>query len=200
MTSQFTEIVTLIQRSRNAAQRMVNVEMINLYWQVGEYIHRKISTAAWGDGAVKELADFIGRNHPELKGFGLRALYKMRQFYETYIALLPSMHVADNQTDKIVPSAMAQFKDIRNTLLTKISWTHHLTLLERVRKIEELDFYLHLSIKENYSVKELQRQIKSSLFERVMLSNHQLPEAVKESQHVASAFKDRYVFEFLNLP
>ena len=172
----------------------------------GGYIHRKISIAAWGDGTVKELANFIANNHPELKGFGLRALYKMRQFYETYIVLFAgspnrgSSYIIDNEIDIIVPSPMAQFKDIRNTSLAKISWTHHLTLLEKVRKIEELDFYLRLSIKENYSVKELQRQIKSSLFERVMLSNHQLPATIKEKQHATNTFKDSYVFEFLNLP
>lgn len=203
MTSQFTEIVTLIQRSRNAAQRMVNVEMINLYWQVGEYIHRKISTAAWGDGAVKELADFIGRNHPELKGFSSRGLYKMKLFYETYpIEIIEDVNsqLIDNQMNIISPSPTAKFKNIRNTLLTKVSWTHHVLLLEKMRNMEERVFYMRLCINENYSVKELDRQVKSSLYERVMLSNHQLPEAVKESQHVASAFKDRYVFEFLNLP
>lgn len=54
--------------------------------------------------------------------------------------------------------------------------------------------------KESYSVKELQRQIKSSLYERVMLGKEQLPERIKERTESGSTFKDSYVFEFLNLP
>lgn len=153
MTHQFSEIVRLIQRSRTNAQRMVNVEMINLYWEVGGYINQKITTSAWGDKTVKDLSVFIEKHHPELKGFGLRALYKMRQFHEIYSSflfkILPSENseMVVNQSDIIVPSVMAQFNDIRNTLLVKISWRHHLTLLEKGRKVEELYFYLRLCIR-----------------------------------------------------
>lgn len=206
MTSQFTEIVTLIQRSRSNAQRMVNVEMINLYWQVGEYIHGKLKSAVWGNGAINELADFIGKHHPELKGFSSRGLYRMKLFYEIYAPLLEEfatfekLQVVDNQLDAISPTLLAKLKDVRNTLLTQISWSHHLILMEKIEKNEERVFYIRLTINENYSVRELERQIKSSLYERVVLRNQQLPGEIKNRENTKNVFKDSYVFEFLNLP
>ena len=206
MTNQFTEIVTLIQRSRSNAQRMVNVEMINLYWQVGEYIHGKVKSAVWGNGAINELAEFIGRNHPELKGFSSRGLYRMKLFYEIYIPLLEEFatlekpQVSNNQLNTISPTVLAKFKDIRNTLLAQISWSHHLILMEKIEKNEERVFYIHLTINENYSVRELERQVKSSLYERIVLKKQQLPKEIKNGRNITTAFKDSYVFEFLNLP
>jgi len=85
--------------------------------------------------------------------------------------------------------------------LTKINWSQHLILLSRCQNTEEREFYLRLSIKENYSVRELDRQISSSLFERTMLSNtKQIPVLNKIAPNLNQHFKDSYVFEFLNLP
>lgn len=53
-----------------------------MYWQVGEYISRRIATASWGGKTVDELAAYLKRNHPELKGFNRRGLYRMKQFYD----------------------------------------------------------------------------------------------------------------------
>lgn len=207
--NQFTELVQLIKQSRTNAINAVNSELINLYWNIGGYILKKLSSASWGEKTVNELAVFIQTNHPELKGYTRRSLYKMKLFYESYSLdnLQPNIYeniqLFENKTDIIVPSLMAQFEpeDIKNSILTRISWTHHLTIISRTKTREERDFYLKLCIKENYSVRQLERQINSGVFERVMLGNAKnLPvnqEAYKELNH---AFKDTYVFEFLNLP
>ena len=103
----------------------------------------------------------------------------MKQFYETYITSLKPV----NQSDVIVQSPIAQFKtinNIKNTDLVKLGWTHHLILISRTNSQEEREFYLKLSIRENYSVRELERQISSCLFERVMLGNTHLPKNIKE--------------------
>ena len=84
MDKRFTDIIQLIQQSRNNAIKAVNTELINLYWNVGAYVKQKLSVAEWGDKTVNELADFIQRNNPELKGFNRAGLYRMIQFYETY--------------------------------------------------------------------------------------------------------------------
>lgn len=85
--------------------------------------------------------------------------------------------------------------------MAQISWTHHLTIFSRCKTEEEREFYLRLSIKENYSVRELDRQISASLFERTMLGNAKISTALREFNHdLTNTFKDSYVFEFLNLP
>jgi len=82
MQNQFTEIIQLIQISRNKAISAVNTELINLYWKTGAFISIQVEQASWGDKKIHELAAFIKSHHPEIKGFDRRRLYRMRQFYE----------------------------------------------------------------------------------------------------------------------
>jgi predicted nuclease of restriction endonuclease-like (RecB) superfamily len=221
LQTQFSHIVQLIQQSRENAIRSVNTELINLYWNVGKYISRQLDNANWGEKTVDQLAEFIEKNHSELRGFNRRGLYRMKQFYETYsqaIFVSPKTKIdttsevvsspmaqiqnAGNQSNEIVSSAMTQFEisDIRDTLLTKITWTHHLTLISKTKNNDEREFYIKLAISENYSVKDLERQISSALFERTMIGNSKLSNAVKNVHpSITNAFKDTYVFDFLNL-
>ncbi|MEJ7694977.1 PDDEXK nuclease domain-containing protein, partial [Daejeonella sp.] len=91
--------------------------------------------------------------------------------------------------------------NIKESILTKISWTHHLIIIARTKSSEEKEFYIRLCIKENYSKRELERQIDSGIFERVMIGNQSLSPVLKEIRHdIIYSFKDSYVFEFLNLP
>ena len=205
---QFYEIVHLIKSAQNNTVMSINVEMINLYWNVGQYISIQLSRAVWGDKSIDELALFIQYKYPEIKGFNRRGLYRMKQFFEIYssaqIMSLPMTQIqtGENQHNKIVSSVMTQFEvaDIRDTILTKISWTHHLTIISRTKTDEEREFYLNLCIKEKYTVRELDRQIDSGLFERVMIGNATIPAKLKETYpDVVNILKDMYVVEFAGL-
>lgn len=178
MDNRFTDIIQLIKQSRTNAIRAVNAELINLYWNIGEYISRKIEQSEWGDAVVAELAKFIQTNEPEIKGFSDKNIWRMKQFYETY-----------KDFPKLSP------------VVREISWTNNLLIFSRCKTIEEVEFYLKLVKQENYSKRELDRQISASLFERTMIGNSKLSTALRESNHdLSNTFKDSYVFEFLNLP
>ena len=178
MDNRFTDIIQLIKQSRTNAIRAVNAELINLYWNIGEYISKKIEKSEWGDSVVIELANFIQTYEPEIKGFSDKNIWRMKQFYENY---------------KDFPKL--------STLLREISWSHNLAIFSRCKTVEEREFYLKLAKQENYSFRELERQISASLFERTMIGNSKLSTALRESNHdLTNTFKDRYVFEFLNLP
>ena len=209
LQKQFTEIISLIKQVRNNTLMTVNTELINLYWNVGEYISKKIANASWGDGTIDELAEVILNEHPDLKGFNRSGLYRMRRFYETYAGskfvstLLTQMKLPEYQSTEIVSTVLTQIEtsDIRGSILTKISWSHHLVLISRAKSNEEREFYLRQCLREKTSVRELERQISSGVFERVMIGNQALSPAMKEIHpDVANTFKDTYVFEFLNLP
>ncbi|MES1160286.1 MAG: PDDEXK nuclease domain-containing protein, partial [Bacteroidota bacterium] len=207
---QFTEVVQLIQKARTNAYKAVNTELINCYWQVGEFISQRIANAIWGDKTIDELAKFIERRHPDLKGFSRPNLYRMKQFYETYCNILSivspvvrQLQNRDNQSLKIASPQTPPFQTthIRDSILTKISWTNHLIILARTKTAEEREFYIRLCIRENYGKRELDRQISSGIFERVMLGNQQLPAKVRSlGQDLSGAFKSDYILEFLNLP
>lgn len=207
--TQFLEIVRLIKTVRTNVFSAVNTELINLYWNVGSYISKQLANAVWGDKTVEELAAFIQKEYPEVKGFNRRGLYRMKQFYETYSSMsfvsspMTQNQISENQHSEIVSSLMTQLTldDIRNSLLAKVSWTHHLVLISRIKTDQEREFYLRLCIKEGYTVKELERQIDCSTFERVMLGNAKVPVSIKESHpNIAHNLKDTYIFEFLGLP
>ena len=205
---QFDEIVCLIKAKQNRAVMAVNFEMIDLYWNVGRYISVKIANATWGDKTVEELAAFIQRSYPEIKGFNRMGLYRMRKFYETYSSCsfvssaMTQIQNADIQTDEIVSTPLIQFdyNDIRNTVLARINWSHHLTIISKAKTDEERQFYINLCIAERYSVKELERQIDSSLFERVMIGSASIPKRLKETYpDIVNVLRDNYVIEFSRL-
>ncbi len=127
---------------------------------------------------MTELANFIQTYEPEIKGFSDKNIWRMKQFYETY-----------KDFPKLSP------------LVREISWTNNLLIFSRCKTIEEMEFYLKIVKQENYSKRELDRQISASFFERTMIGNSKLSPAVRENNNdFSNAFKDSYVFEFLNLP
>ena len=177
MKEEFLDIINLIKQSRSNAIRAINAELIDLYWTIGKNISVKIANAEWGDSVVSELARYIQHNEPEIKGFSDKNIWRMKQFYEAY---------------KDFPKL--------STLLREISWSHNLAIFSRCKTIEEKEFYLRLAKQESYSFRELDRQISSSLFERTMIGNTELPKSLnKTNQNIVNTFKDSYVFEFLSL-
>ena len=178
MDTRFTDIIQLIKQSRTNAIKAVNAELITLYWNIGEYIYKKLEKSEWGDSIVVELAKHIQQNEPEIKGFSDKNIWRMKQFYETY---------------KDFPKL--------STLLREISWSHNLAIFSRCKTVEEREFYLQLAKEESYSFRELDRQISSSFFERTMIGNSKLSTVLRESNYdLTNRFKDSYVFEFLNIP
>ncbi len=178
MDQRFFDIIQLIKQSRTNALKTVNAELINLYWNIGEFISKKLELAEWGDAVVAELAKYIQKNEPDIKGFSDKNLWRMKQFYETYKAL-PKL----------------------STLLREISWSHNLAIFSRCKTTEEREFYLKLAQQEHYSFRELDRQISASLFERIMIGNSKLSTVLRETKPgLTNTFKDSYILDFLNLP
>ena len=81
---QFVEIHQLIHKAKTRAINAVNTELINLYWEVGKYISKKVSKQEWGKGIVKNLSNYLNKTEPDLKGFSSQNLWRMKQFYEAY--------------------------------------------------------------------------------------------------------------------
>jgi predicted nuclease of restriction endonuclease-like (RecB) superfamily len=174
----FADIVRLIGVSRERAMRAVNTALIDLYWQIGEIISRRVAAAQWGDGAVEQLASYIARWEPGIRGFGKRNLFRMRQFYETY-----------------------RENEIVSALLTQLPWTHHLIILGQSKRPEEREFYLRMAAQEKWSSRQLERQIRAALFERTVLSPPKVSAAMTQIHPEAiSVFRDSYTLEFLGLP
>jgi predicted nuclease of restriction endonuclease-like (RecB) superfamily len=176
-TTNFEEIIHLINTSKQKAYKQVNTILMELYWNIGQYISTKTIKENWGKSVVKELADYIQIQEPTINGFSDKNLWRMKQFYETYY-----------KNKKLSP------------LVRELTWTNNLLILSASKSDEEREFYINISIKERYSKRELERQIKSGVFERTILANKKLsPSLTLLPQETTNVFKDIYSLEFLGL-
>lgn len=176
LQSKFSHITQLIAQAKQRAFRAVNHELVDLYWNIGEYLHKQVESNNWGKSVVQELSAFILQSEPNIKGFSPQNLWRMKQFYETY-----------KDFPKLAP------------LVREITWSHH-TMIIPCKTEQEREFYIRLTIKENLSKRELERQINSSYYERVMIGNTKLVTMQQVlPQNVNGVFKDTYVFEMLHL-
>jgi predicted nuclease of restriction endonuclease-like (RecB) superfamily len=174
----FTEVVEMIQSAKQTIMQTVNAQLVELYWQVGAYISQKLKQSEWGDAVVPQLADYLNRTQPGLRGFTRANLFRMRKFYETY-----------SNDQKVAP------------LVRQLPWTHNLIILNQSKHPEEREFYLRLAIQEKWSKREMERQFKAALFERTVLNPVKVTPLVTQSHpNVLDIFHDAYVLEFLELP
>ena len=108
--TRFAEVIALIEAARGRVYQAVNTELVAHYWELGEYISRKIASAEWGDGVVEELAADLARRYPGVRGYTRPNLFRMRQFSEAY-----------RSNRRVSP------------LVRQLPWTHHLIILSQAR-------------------------------------------------------------------
>lgn len=121
------------------------------------------------------------------------------------VSALPTQLKTKKSKQTKVSAPRTQIKNIDllhqqfvSSLMTQISWTHHLMILSKTKSSEEKFFYILLTIKEKLSVKELERQLNSAVFERTIVGNKIVSSLM--TQLPKGIFKDPYIFEFLDLP
>ena len=179
----YNNIKQLMNQARNKVSREVNNILVQTYWEIGRIIvedeQENLNRAEYGKKLIADLSKRLTKEYG--KGFSRSNLQNMRNFYLLY--------------------------PICQTLSGKLSWSHYCELLS-VSDKNKRSFYEKETVQANWSVRELKRQIKTSLFERLLLSsgdeNKQkvLDLALKgnEINKASDLVKDPYVFEFLGLP
>lgn len=177
------QIKSILYEARSNVVRQVNSELLKAYWNIGrivcEYEQSAPERADYGKQTMKNLSKELTREFG--KGFSVSNLQFMRRFYQTY--------------------------SIQQTVSVKLGWSHYCELLT-ITDSDKRSFYEKEAINANWSVRELKRQIDSSLFERLILSRgesnkEQVLALAMKGNDVAKPsdiIKDPYVFEFLGLP
>lgn len=177
------QIKSILYKARSNVVSQVNGELLKAYWNIGrivcEYEQSTPERADYGKQIMKNLSKELTREFG--KGFSVSNLQFMRRFYLTY--------------------------SIQQTVSVKLGWSHYCELLT-ITDSDKRSFYEKEAINANWSVRELKRQIDSSLFERLILSRgesnkEQVLALAMKGNDVAKPsdiIKDPYVFEFLGLP
>ena len=174
----FNNIKDLVINSRNKVYQVVNVEMLNLYWNIGKSIieiQQGEERANYGDAVIDKLSQKLSNEFG--KGFSKRNLRTMRKFYSLY----PNWQ----------------------TVSAKLSWSHHLELI-KIDEEPRRNFYLNECINSSWSVRKLQRQRDSLLYERLIISadKEKILELSEKGQVLKSSkdlVKDPFVLEFLDI-
>lgn len=178
----YAKIAELLHAARQTAVRAVNQTMVYTYYEIGRMIvedeQQGKERAEYGKQVLKELSKQLTSDFG--KGFSVDNLQNMRQFYLTY---------------SIYETTSRKFE---------LSWSHYLKLM-RIDDPAERNFYEIECITNNWSLKELQRQFDSALYERLTLSRDKegvkyLAEKGHTIEKTTDLLKDPYILEFLDLP
>ncbi len=191
------DISELLEKGRKQAKTAVNLSMVYTYFEIGRRIYEEeqlgANRAIYGKQLVQKLSAHLTQNFG--KGFSVTNIKQMRQFYQTY---------ANDQIGQTVSDQFANLPAVSTGRKFFLSWSHYLKLM-RISNIEERHFYEIEAAKNDWSLRELERQFNSSLYERLALSlnKENVERLSKEGQVIEKpedAVKDPYVLEFLGLP
>ena len=174
----FNAIKQLVINSKNKVYSAVNTEMLNLYWNIGKAImeiQQGDERANYGDAVLEKLSEKLTAEFG--KGFSKRNLGRMRKFHIYF--------------------------PIATTVSSQLSWSHYLEIIKIEEKYKR-NFYIKETINARWSVRELQRQIGSLLYERLLLSANkdkilELAEKGQELKNSKDLVKDPFVLEFLDI-
>ncbi len=174
----YKDIKKVLEEARKRVYRNIQSEMVMAYWQIGKMIVEKQggeARAKYGDELIKELSAQMTRDFG--KGFEERALREMRQFY----MLFP----------------------IWASVSPELSWTHYRRLI-RVGNIDAMTFYIKEAVENNWSVRQLEREINTFSYQRYLAShgNHDVVDDTakrEESNDPRDIIKDPYVLDFVGI-
>lgn len=206
--------------SRYNAAKLVNKELLILYFNVGKLLQEKTEQQAWGSKVLETISIDLQTALPGLRGFSVTNLKNMKQFYDTYSHFVFSQSLtgelkkntknvfSQSLTGEFNPmvsrvSAVAQSKNNSNihNYFLDISFTHHITILNKTTTDDERLFYITKAAQNQWTVSILEYQIDSHYYKKQgKLSNNFkkiLPKPLHEK--AVLAFKDEYLLDFINI-
>lgn len=183
------EISSQILQSRYRAARLVNRELLLLYYAVGKRLSEKIAAEKWGSKVVNQLSTDLQKQLPGLRGFSATNLKNMRQFADVYSELI-------GQTSS------GQLENIEPNVFFSIGFSHHILLLNRCNDWQERLFYMQKTVANQWTHEMLDWQIKAKAYQK---RNQTLPnnfastlsETIRDT--ALQAFKDEYLLDFINI-
>ena len=174
------ELKSKIKQAQNKTYRLVNKELIGLYWNIGKSIVSKQEKLGWGQKIIQQLSEDLQKEFPKNSGFSERNLKYMRKFYLEY-----------KEKSKVQP------------MVAQIPWSHNLIILDKIKNNYEKEYYLRMILKNGWSKRILVHQIETKSFERFLIDNKShnfnktLP--VKISNSIKSIIKDTYILDYLEI-
>jgi predicted nuclease of restriction endonuclease-like (RecB) superfamily len=213
---QYGELLQKLKEKIKSAQQRailaVNNELLSVYWEIGNAIAEQEQEAGWGGKIVDKLASDLKSEFPVMKGLSPRNLRYMRDFSLAYPNFLQQSaaktELPDNKQNAILQVPPAKLKttskddtSFLQSPLAKLTWYHHITLLDKVKDTATRYFYVQKTVDNGWSRNTLVHQIESGLHKTqgALLNNFSNTMPAYQSELTAQVFKDPYNFDFIML-
>lgn len=213
LTNAVQAIKEAILQSQQRALGLINEEQLALYYAIGHFISINTRNKNWGKGFIEAISKQLRKELPGLRGFSAPSLRKMRTFYEEWRFLSDNSSVETNKlevnkqksfvgTNKLPAVKFNIDSDFPISAFMKIGFTHHYTIVSKVKDLEQRKFYIQFASDTKAKVEDLERIIKDDLY------SHQgeLPNNFKknipdrlQAYRTISMFKDEYLLDFINV-
>ena len=207
------------QRVAQAQQRAIysaNEEMLRMYWDIGEMLTNSQMADGWGQKTLERLSVDLKNEFPAIKGFSVRNMQCMMQFFNEYNSELTMVKKVENpitqsaiaqlnkntETDNytITQSSISQLPTYNFELPIKhLSWTHNIVLIQRIKDIRARYWYMVQCIKSNWKVDYLKEVISRDDYGKhgALANNFSETLPSNEAHEVTSMLKDPYIFDML---
>lgn len=205
--SLFSQVVNLLQQSKQQVVRAINQTMVYTYYEIGRMIVEEEQNgkdrAEYGKQLLKGLSKELNQEFG--KGFSVETLEKIRRFYLTYSKSSTLSTISESEKlSKVIVSSEARKESLSPNRNFSLSWSHY-NFLIRVDDSNERSFYEIETAKNNWSVRELKRQYDTALYTRLSLSRDKegilkLSQQGQIIEKPKDIIKDPYILEFLGLP
>lgn len=200
-----------ILRSQYQAAKLVNREMLSLYYGIGRYVSANSRKGFWGTNAIETISERLRKELPGLKGFSTTSIKKMRQFYEQWEPVISKSTATAVKlpitTDEIdidsllcaIPTAVAV--DFNMEEFLEISFSHHIEILNKVTDIPTRNKYIHIALAQKWPAKRLREEITKNAVDHYGAIPSNFGVTIKDSRDAIKAlnmFKDEYLLDFIN--
>lgn len=203
------QIKTAILQSQAKALKGVNQEQLALYYGIGRFISYNSREGFWGKGAISTISEQLSRELPGLRGFSPSNLKSMRAFYEGWESLAVNSPVAtgelqsaDSERTENRQLQLANFSGFPWVAFLSIGFTHHCTILTKVKDIEERKFYIQLCADFSLSVDALERKIAEDAFHNQGKMPNNFGTTIpdyKQAFQAIQMFKNEYLLDYINV-
>ena len=223
---EFERVYGIISAHKKRAMNAIHNESLNMLWEVGAYVSDRLKKAAWGDGVVRMLAEYIHTKSPKAKGWSYSTIYRMVKFYDTYSSesFIQTVnhygmqnYLSDPKANNLpsnggsivsIESTQIPMNDFVSIELTQIpnvlfatGWSNHQLIMSRCKSDEQRLFYMLYAGREQLEYKELQRALKTDAMSSILGSKDVQSEMMKrEYPQSGVLFKDTVYLEMFGLP
>ena len=199
------ELKEAILQSRYQAARLVNKEMIALFFEIGKKISKNTKENAWGSKILEQISSELQNELPGIRGFSSGNLKKMRvfaDFWQEHLSIGSTvLNQLENSVTEISSTVSNQIPENFTGTFFSVGFSHHYIIASKSNSFEEAWFYIGKTASEFWGYRNLEKQLKENLYQQrgSLPNNFKAILPAKNNEKALKTFKDEYLLDFINI-